>query len=264
MSLLLEARDIVRTFQGRPVLAGVALALEEGRTLGLVGESGSGKTTLGRILMGLDRPDSGSVLYRGEPMPGAPSRPWRALRRRIQAIHQDPAAVLNPFWTVQEVLEEPFRIHQPRLPRPDRRTRILALLDQVGLPAAMASRRPAELSGGQKQRVVIARALSLEPELLFADEPVSALDTSVQAQILNLLLEVRRERGMAMVIVSHNIDVVRHMAERTLVLRDGRIVEEGPSQRLFDHPEHPFTRALVDALPRLDNPSRSWDPQSHK
>ncbi|BDU74244.1 ABC transporter ATP-binding protein [Mesoterricola silvestris] len=249
---LLEARAIRKAYQGRPVLAGVGLALGEGRTLGLVGESGSGKTTFGRILMGLERPDAGEVLYRGEPMPPAGSPAWRALRRRIQAVHQDPSAVLNPFWSIQEILEEPLRVQG--LARAQRRARIPALLDQVGLPAAVAPRLPAELSGGQKQRVVIARALSLAPDLLFADEPVSALDTSVQAQILNLLLEIRRERAMAMVIVSHNIDVVRHMAERTLVLRDGIIVEEGPSQALFDHPEHPFTRALVGALPRLASP----------
>ncbi len=247
--ILLEARGVRKAYQGRPVLAGVALALEEGRTLGLVGESGSGKTTFGRILMGLERPDAGEVLYRGAPMPPPRTPAWRALRRKIQAVHQDPAAVLNPGWTVQEALEEPFRVHG--MSRAERRARIPALLDQVGLPGAVASRRPGELSGGQKQRVVIARALSLEPDLLFADEPVSALDTSVQAQILNLLMEVCRERGMAMVIVSHDIGVVRHMAERTLVLRDGAIVEEGPSQAVFDHPEHPFTRALVEALPRL-------------
>jgi len=251
MTPLLEARGLGKAFEGRPVLVDVSLSLEAGCSLGLVGESGSGKSTLGRILLGLDAPDSGTVLYRGEPLAPRPSPGWRALRRRVQPIYQDPAAVLNPLWTLQEILEEPLRIHNPELTREERRARVADLLDQVSLPGELSTRRPSELSGGQKQRVVIARALSLEPELLFADEPVSALDTSVQAQILNLLLDLRQRRNMAMIFVSHNIEVVRHMTERTLVLRDGRIVEEGPSRTVFDHPSHPFTRSLVAALPRL-------------
>jgi peptide/nickel transport system ATP-binding protein len=216
-----------------------------------VGESGSGKSTLGRLLLGLERPDAGEVLFRGAPMPPCPSPAWRALRRKIQPVYQDPSAVLNPAWTIRDLLEEPLRIHQPGLARAARATAVLDLLDQVGLPAATLSRLPAELSGGQKQRVVIARALALEPELLFADEPVSALDLSVQAQILNLLLDLRARRRMAMLFVSHNIEVVRHMTDRTLVLDQGVFVEEGASREVFDHPVHPFTQALVRALPKL-------------
>jgi len=257
MSPLLEARGLCRSFpvpgraERNEVLRGISLALEAGASLGLVGESGSGKSTLGRLLLGLDRPEAGTVHYRGEPMapPGTPA--WRRLRRRLQPVYQDPSAVLNPRWSIREILEEPLRIHQPELAAPPRRARVLELLDQVGLPAAVAGRLPAQLSGGQKQRVVIARALSLEPDLLFADEPVSALDVSVQAQILNLLLELRARRPMALLFVSHNIEVVRHMTERTLVLQGGVIVEEGPSDQLFRNPAHPFTAALVRAVPRL-------------
>ena len=252
MSPLLEARGLRRSFpvpgraERNEVLRGVSLSLEAGASVGIVGESGSGKSTLGRLLLGLDRPDSGTVHYQGEPMPGPGTPAWRALRRRLQPIYQDPSAVLNPRWNIQEILEEPLRVQPPR-----RRARVLELLDQVGLPVAVAGRLPAQLSGGQKQRVVIARALSLEPDLLFADEPVSALDVSVQAQILNLLLELRTRRPMALLFVSHNIEVVRHMTGRTLVLQDGVIVEEGPSDELFRHPAHPFTAALVRAVPRL-------------
>ena len=256
MTPLLEARDLRKSFPvpggGRhEVLRGISLALEAGEALGLVGESGSGKSTLGRLLLGLDRPDAGLVRFRGESLPAPGSPAWRALRRRIQPIYQDPSAALNPRWSIREILEEPLRVHQPDLPAPRRRALALGLLDQVGLPAAVAGRLPSQLSGGQKQRVVIARALSLEPELLFADEPVSALDVSVQAQILNLLLELRARRPMAMLFVSHNIEVVRHMTARTLVLQGGVIVEEGPSDQVFRSPAHPFTAALVRAVPRL-------------
>ncbi len=257
MSPLLEARDLCKSFPvpgskaRHLVLRGISLVLDEGRSVGLVGESGSGKSTLGRLLLGLDRPDSGEVLYRGAPLAPYPSPEWRGLRRRMQPVYQDPSSVLDPRWTVRETLEEPLRIHQPGLSSTQRGDRVRDLLDQVGLDGATGARLPSELSGGQKQRVVIARALSLEPEILFADEPVSALDISVQAQILNLLLEIRSRRSLAMIFVSHNIDVVRHMTEETLVLQGGEIVERGPSRTVFETPAHPFTQALVKALPRL-------------
>ncbi|KAA1395134.1 dipeptide ABC transporter ATP-binding protein [Aeromicrobium ginsengisoli] len=232
------------------VLDDVTLDVHRGRTLALVGESGSGKTTALRIAMGLERPTSGRVLFDGVDVASSDRRSLRALRRRFQFVHQNPFAALDPKFSVRDLVAEPlesFRIGD----RASRTTTVSKLLDQVALPASYLGRRPAELSGGQRQRVAIARALALEPELLLLDEPVSALDVSVQAQILDLLVDLQSELGLTYVLVSHDLAVVAEVSHQLAVLDGGRIVESGPTQQVFDHPEHALTRALLAAVPGL-------------
>jgi peptide/nickel transport system ATP-binding protein len=232
------------------VLDDVTLDVHRGRTLALVGESGSGKTTALRIAMGLERPTAGRVLFDGVDVAAADRQELRALRRRFQFVHQNPFAALDPRFNVRDLVAEPlesFRIGD----RSSRTAAVSKLLDQVSLPSSYLGRRAAELSGGQRQRVAIARALALEPELLLLDEPVSALDVSVQAQILDLLVDLQRELGLTYVLVSHDLAVVAEVSHQLAVLDGGRIVETGPTERIFDHPEHPLTRALLAAVPGL-------------
>jgi ABC-type glutathione transport system ATPase component len=215
----------------------VSFELFEGETLGVVGESGSGKSTLMRLLLDLEKPDRGEVVYGG-----------RSLRREVQAIFQDPVSALDPRMRVEDIVLEPVRVL--RLPG-DRGARLRELLEAVHLPLAAARRYPHEFSGGQRQRIAIARALAPRPRVLLADEPVSALDVSVRAQILNLLEDLRRGYELTVVLVSHDLSVVRQMSDRVLVMQAGRIVEAARTRDLFRSPRHPYTRALLDSVPTL-------------
>lgn len=258
MSALLDAFDLVRVYRtrrgllGRPAevraVDGVGLTLDAGQTLGIVGESGSGKSTLGRMLLGLDPAQAGGVLFDGAPMPPFGSRDWRALRARMQMVWQDPLGALDRRLTVAAQIREPLDIHAIG-PAAGRAAVADALMASVGLRPDQGARYPHELSGGQRQRVVIARALATQPALLVCDEPVSALDVSIQAQVVNLLRDLQAERGLAMVFISHDLKVVRNLADRVAVMYLGRIVEEGPADSLFAHPRHPYTRALVSSVP---------------
>jgi oligopeptide/dipeptide ABC transporter ATP-binding protein len=229
----------------------VTLGVARGETLGLVGESGCGKTTLGRLLLGLYAPDRGRIVLEGKEIFPGDGRPDRSIHRRIQAIFQDPYSSLNPRMTVGAILAEPFVIHRLARPR-EAADRVAGLLERVGLSADDAGRYPHEFSGGQRQRIGIARAICLDPMLVVADEPVSSLDVSIQAQILNLLMDLRDERGMAYLFISHDLSVVRHISHRTAIMYLGRIVEEGPTAELFGTPLHPYTEALISAAPTLD------------
>jgi len=226
---------------------GVDLTLGSGETLGLVGESGCGKSTLSRCVMGLYEPTAGEIRYAGEALSGPPTR---AQRRTVQMVFQDPYSSLNPRMSVGQAIRELLRYHQV-VPRDKVAERCLELMDLVGLPAEALKRTPRQFSGGQRQRVAIARALALEPKVLIADEPVSALDVSVQATILNLLLDLKETLGLAMIFVSHNMAVVRQVSDRIAVMYRGRIVEIGPTARLFQDPQHPYTRLLLGSVPRM-------------
>ena len=248
---LLEVRDLYVCYGQRPALEGVSFALARGETLALVGESGSGKSTLARTLVGLQRARSGSLRFDGCELIGLRPRAWRPLRRRLQLVFQDPSASLDPRLRVGAIVAEPLAIHA-RVPRGERAARVEELLGQVGLAPAFAERWPHQLSGGERQRVGIARALATEPELLLLDEPVSSLDVSVQAQILNLLAELRERRGLAYLLIAHHLGVVRQLADRVAVLFAGRLVEEAPVEVLLAAPLHPYTQALLAAAPRAE------------
>lgn len=257
--ILAEGRGLTKTFpakgQGRKAVlhavTQVDLAVYEGETLALVGESGCGKSTLGRLLLGLLPPTQGQAFFDGEDLAALSPRDLRALRRQMQMVFQDTAASLNPRLDILGILSEPLRIHQ-LCPRGDFPARCAALLDQVGLPRDLLGRYPHELSGGQRQRVGIARALALSPRLVVCDEPVSALDVSVQAQVLNLLADLQAARGLTYVLISHDLGVVRHSADRVCVMFLGRVCEVGPTKDLFTAPRHPYTKFLLAAVPRPD------------
>jgi ABC-type glutathione transport system ATPase component len=229
-----------RLFQPRRALVAVddvsfELAREE--TLGVVGESGSGKTTLMKLLLGLERPDEGRVTYTGQ-----------SQRREVQVVFQDPSSALDPRMRVDEIILEPLRVLRIK---GDHQARVRELLEAVGLPLASARRYPHEFSGGQRQRIAIARALAPRPRVLIGDEPVSALDVSVRAQILNLLEDLRVGFQLTLLLVSHDLSVVRHMTDRVLIMQHGKIVEEGATRDVFRAPQHPYTRLLLDSIPRL-------------
>ncbi|WP_106401068.1 ATP-binding cassette domain-containing protein [Actinocorallia populi] len=254
---LLEVKDLRLAYPGqgfraRPVeiLHGVSLTVGEGETLGLVGESGSGKTTIGRALLGLAEPSGGSVVFAGRDITCLPSKERRALARDIQVVFQDPYTSLNPSLTIGDILSEPLIVQGATAK--DARGKVGELLDRVGLPADAAERLPREFSGGQRQRVAIARALAPEPRLIVCDEPVSALDLSTQARVLDLLIDIQRRTGVAYLFISHDLAVVRHISHRVAVLYRGDLVETGPARKITATPEHPYTRRLVLASPVAD------------
>ncbi|SES85291.1 peptide/nickel transport system ATP-binding protein [Burkholderia cepacia] len=228
---------------------GVSFTLARGETLGIVGESGSGKSTVARIVLGLVEPDSGTVALDGQPWSGVPEAARRVRRARLQLIAQDPYSSFDPRYSVGQIVGESLDAAGVR--GDARRRRVLQLLDEVQLGAGCIDRYPRELSGGQRQRVAIARAFASNPALLVADEPVSALDVSIQAQVLDLLADLQAEHGTAMLFISHDLGVVHHVADRILVMRGGRVVESGPVERVFGAPSHPYTASLLDALPTL-------------
>ncbi|MGO1561972.1 Oligopeptide transport ATP-binding protein OppF (TC 3.A.1.5.1) [Actinomycetales bacterium JB111] len=249
---VLAARGLTRVFRGRgePVTAvdGVDLDLRPGRTLALLGESGSGKTTTARLLLGVERSDSGTVTLDGEPVTDARGRIRPAVRRQIQYVHQNPFASLDPRWSIERIVHEPLRTHREGTPA-SRWERAREMLAAVGLGEELWGRRPAELSGGQRQRVAIARALVLRPRVVVLDEPVSALDVTVQAQILDLLHDIQVSSGVAYLIVTHDLAVAGHVADDVVVLRDGLVVEAGDAASVLGAPRHPFTRELLAAVP---------------
>jgi len=227
---------------------GVSFDIQRGETLGLVGESGSGKSTTGRMVLGLEAPDSGSVTFDQAAMPQVASPAWRAQRARMQMIFQDPLGALDRRWTIASQVREPLDIHAIG-DDPSRAARADELLRSVGLSRDQGQRHPHELSGGQRQRAVIARALATRPDFLVCDEPVSALDVSIQAQVINLLIDLQAELGLTMLFISHDLRVVRQISRRVAVMYLGRIVELGDADELFATPQHPYTRALVSASP---------------
>jgi oligopeptide/dipeptide ABC transporter ATP-binding protein len=244
---------VQRTLFGRPrttakAVDGVSLALQAGETLALVGESGCGKSTLGRLAMALIAPDKGRVRIDGHDVTGLTESRMRPHRRKVQIMFQDPFASLNPRMTIGQILAEPLMLHAIA-PRSERAGRVAQLLEQVGLRPYQAARFPHEFSGGQRQRIVIARALAVEPMAIVCDEPVSALDVSIRAQILNLLKDLQKRLNLAYLFISHDLGVVKHIADRIAVMYLGRIVEIGRAADVFAQPRHPYTRALLSAIP---------------
>jgi oligopeptide transport system ATP-binding protein len=237
-------------------LQDISFSVKRGETVGIVGESGCGKSTLGRCILQLISPDEGRVLWLGEDLMTLPHEEMRRRRRELQIIFQDPLASLNPRMTVGEIIADPLRTLAPEITRDERRARVLRIMEAVGLLPEMINRYPHEFSGGQAQRIGIARALITEPRLIVCDEPVSALDVSIQAQILNLLAGLKEQFGLTLIFISHNLSVVRHVSDRIMVLYLGRIVEFADGDDLYTDPKHPYTKALLTAVP-IPDPKRA-------
>jgi oligopeptide/dipeptide ABC transporter ATP-binding protein len=254
------ARNLGRNFPMRQGLLGrprdvwavrdATLSVSEGETVGVVGESGCGKSTLGRMMMGLDVPTTGTMEFDGRDLSQMPGAERRRLARRMQMVFQDPFGSLDPRRSVGAQIADGLRIHDI-VPAEDVTDEVARLIEQVGLSADAVRRRPHEFSGGQRQRIAVARALATRPDFIVADEPVSALDVSIQAQVVNLLMDLRRDLDLAMLFISHDLHVVRHLCNRIVVMYLGRIVEEGPADKVFGSPAHPYTRALLESTPSL-------------
>ena len=274
---LVEVKDLAKTFdvsapwlnrivERKPrqyvhAVDGVSFSIERGRTLALVGESGCGKSTVARLLVGLYEPTRGSVEFDGQPTSTmAAGTELRALRRRMQMIFQDPYASLNPRWKVLDIVGEPLREHGLATSADTLREKVAELLKSVGLAAADTEKFPHQFSGGQRQRISIARALATQPEFLVCDEPTSALDVSVQAQVLNIMKDLQRTRGLTYLFISHNLAVVRHVADQVGVMYLGRLVELADKADLFSMPRHPYTRMLLDAIPDIHMSGRARTP----
>ncbi len=260
-SPLLQVRDLVKHYPGHGwgttratvrAVDGVSFELAAGETLALVGESGCGKSTTGHTILRLHEPTAGTVLFDGEPVFSLARQPLQLLRRRMQIIFQDPYGSLNPRMRIGDAVAEGLRIHQ-LVPPSGIADRVAALLTEVGLDPAAAGRYPREFSGGQRQRIGIARALAVEPAFIVCDEPVSSLDVSIQAQVINLLMDLQARRGLAYLFIAHDLAVVRQIAHRVAVMYLGRIVEMGPTESVLSAPRHPYTQALLSAVPRADS-----------
>jgi oligopeptide transport system ATP-binding protein len=261
---VLETKDLVKHFPlTRGILFkrqigavravdGINLQLRRGETLGVVGESGCGKSTLAKLLVGLETPSSGSIVVRGQDISKTRGNALRRARRNIQLVMQDPYTSLNPRMTVADIIGEPFDVHPDVAPRGQRRKRVQELIEVVGLNPDHINRYPHQFSGGQRQRIGIARALALRPEILLCDEPVSALDVSIQAQVINLLEQLQDEMRLSYIFIAHDLSVVRHIADRVAVMYLGKIVEIGSEDQIYDRPTHPYTQALLSAVPVPD------------
>ncbi|MFF5564491.1 ABC transporter ATP-binding protein [Streptomyces sp. NPDC012623] len=265
---ILEVRDLVKHFPlTRGILYrkqigavravdGVSFDLAPGETLGVVGESGCGKSTVAKMLVNLERPTSGVIRYKGEDITRLSGRALKAVRRNIQMVFQDPYTSLNPRMTVGDIIGEPYEIHPEAAPKGDRRRKVRELLDVVGLNPEYINRYPHQFSGGQRQRIGIARGLALQPEIIVADEPVSALDVSVQAQVINLMEKLQGEFGLSYIFIAHDLSIVRHISDRVGVMYLGRLAEIGSDEEIYDHPTHPYTQALLSAVPLPDPTAR--------
>ena len=254
---LLEVEGLKKYFQvgkGQTLKAvdDISFQIKKGQTLGLVGESGCGKTTVGRTLLRIYEPDAGKILFDGKDISRVSKKEAKELTRRMQMVFQDPYASLNPFFTVGEIVEEGMKIHKMYHSETERMERVYELLEMVGLNKDHANRFPHEFSGGQRQRVGIARALALNPEFIVCDEPISALDVSIQAQVVNMLMKFQRELGLTYLFIAHDLSMVRHIADETAVMYLGTMVEYGPTEEVYGHPAHPYTKGLLSAVPVAD------------
>ncbi|MDY0926497.1 dipeptide ABC transporter ATP-binding protein [Pantoea trifolii] len=248
--VLLEARHIVKRFRGHSAVDDVSFSLKRGETLGIVGESGSGKTTLSRIALALETPDSGEVLFAGQPWSHTSAADQRAIRRQIAVVYQDPLSSFDPRWRVADILLDAIALDR-HAPTQTPRERAISLLQSVGLGAEHLTQWPARMSGGQRQRVAIARAIATHPKVIVLDEAVSALDVTIQAQILDLLSDLQAQLGVSYLFISHDLGVIHHMSDRVLVMQNGQAVEQGAADEVFYRPRHPYTQTLLASLPRL-------------
>lgn len=262
---LLQVRDVQTTFDipkkggffwQKPAtlkaVNGVSFDLSAGETLGVVGESGCGKSTLARTIIGLVKARSGSIIFDGKELIGLSHQGWREVRKDVQMIFQDPLASLNPRMTIGDIIAEPLRTYYPKMSKTEAEEQVRTIMKKVGLLPNVVNRYPHEFSGGQCQRIGIARALILRPKLIICDEPVSALDVSIQAQVINLLQDVQHEMGLALIFIAHDLSVVKHISDRVLVMYLGNAVELGTDKAVYDNPTHPYTEALMSAVPLPD------------
>ncbi|BCZ18046.1 Dipeptide ABC transporter ATP-binding protein DppF [Helicobacter sp. NHP19-003] len=248
---MLRAENLKKSYGAFEVLKGINFTLKPQEILSLVGESGCGKSTAAKICVGMHPASGGEVFFEGKPLSKFGAKEWRAYRQSVQMVFQDPYSSLNPRWRIQDIIAEPLLLNT-NLSKSERRKRVLEIMAQTGLKEEWATRYPHQFSGGQRQRVGIARALILKPKVLICDEPVSALDVSIQAQILNLLLDLQAQLGLSYLFISHDLGVVEHISDRILVMEGGVIVEEGSIESVLSDPKHPYTKKLLNAVPHLD------------